>query len=377
MMRRNLMCGLLFMCSLIPMPVTAELSVSTGIRYDRFADRELDEVNGQEWTVPVGAIYAGERFLLRLETAYSLAHVDYAIGAEIANMTDTLLSASYAFPNLPVGLVFGVDLNLPTGRERLSQKEQAAEAGERHDLFEVDNFGEGFNVGGHVGLVKEFGPVTGSLSGLYVRKDAYDPTANVSRDDLDPGDQWVGFGALNWKSLSGLTAEISAAYAHSAPDQVDGRETFQEGDTLVLGGTVRVQRPKFQFGAGVQQTIQARNRELLDAQLAAEPANSNGNQVYGLLDIAYRWSSDLELLVVGDFRWYRASKREHTESGLPFEGRRERTALGPGVSYLFNDHLTCHSIVKFFIMNQARDIRHEQKTAVRGMNVSVGLTYTF
>lgn len=356
-----------------------ETSVSTGVRYDTFSDNQSPEGKGTELTIPFGAIYRRDRLFLRLETSYSLASVDSGadVDADISSFTDTLLAGSYTFPDWPVGVVVGLDLNVPTGEERLRQTEQAAEAGERHDLFEVDNFGEGLNVGLSIGLVKELGSLNLAVNGAHIFKRLYDPTEDISDDNLNPGDQTLVFAVLQWKTSSWFRVETIVAYSHFTPDKIDGQKSFQEGDKIVLNGNVRVQRHSMEIVVGVQNALQGKNKELLEDTLQTEPANSNGIEVFGWFDLTYRVSSKLDLQVLGDLRHYGESDRKSEWNGLPFEGRRLRYAIGPGAMYILNEHLAWNAVAKYFVMEQEPDFFQDQDVTFRGVNVSVGMKYTF
>lgn len=359
--------------------VLAETSVSLGVRYDTFADRDYAEVTGTEWTFPFGALYSWNRLLLRLESAYSMADADYSLTPEpeITSLTDTLLAASYVVFELPISVILGVDLNLQTGQESLSRYEQIAEAGERHDLFEVDNFGEGFNVGANVGVSKEFKSFTLGVSGAYLWKGKYDPTSEISRDDLDPGDQIVLVALTKWKVGGGLAIDTTTAYAQSSADTTDGKEAFREGRKLLISGVVRLQRPAFGVTVGAQNTFQGKNKELAEDHLETEPENSNGNELFGWCDFTYRFSPSIDLQLLGDLRFYGESDRKNELNGLPFEGKRVRFGFGPGIMFLQNDHLTWNAVVKYFRMRQEPDIRDEEEQVLRGVNVSFGMTYLF
>ena len=130
-------------------PASAETLLSTGVRYDTFFDDHDPETTGFEFTVPLGIAYKQKHYSISLETAYSSATTDPGFESEatLSSFTDTLLSLSYtySFSRQPMGFIGGLDLNLPTGKEQLSNREEIAEAGESNDLFEVDNFGDGFS----------------------------------------------------------------------------------------------------------------------------------------------------------------------------------------------------------------------------------------
>jgi hypothetical protein len=371
---------LLILVVIMPSPLAyGEMAVSMGVRYDTFSDDQSPEGTGTELTLPVGVLYKQERWLLRLEAAYSRARVDLDenTDADIRSFTDTLLAGSYMFLDLPVGIVVGLDVNVPSGKERLRQTEQPAEAGERHDLFEVDNFGEGLNVGLNLGLVKELGPLNLEVSGAYIFKQQYDPTREISGDDLNPGDQTLVFAMLHWKVASWCRVETMTAYSHSFPEKIDGRKSFQEGEKVLLGGTLRLRRHPLEFALGVQNMVQGKGKELVEDTLTTEPENSSNPELFGWFDLTYRVSAKLDLQMRGDIRHYGESDRKMELNGLPFEGERLRYAIGPGAMYLLNDHISCNMLAKFFLMEQKRDILLEQDVTYRGVNVSVGATYTF
>ena len=357
----------------------AEMSVSTGMRYDAFTDDQTPQGDGAEWTIPFGVAYKRERLLVRFNTAYSRASVSPSAkaDADIASFTDSLLAASYMFPDLPVGVIVGLDANLPTGQAGHSETDRSAEAGERHDLFEVDNFGEGLNVGLHLSLVKELGPVNVGLTGIYIFKGKYDPTTDTADDDRKPGNQLIGLTMLKWRAASWLKVESLLAYAHFAPDQTDGQESSQEGAKVVLSGAARLNFQPVEVVIGVQNVWQGKNQELTSGSLATEPANSNGKEFFGWFDLIYRASAVLDLELLGDLRYYSASERILETNGLPFEGQRVRYAAGPGLTYSFNDQLSCSASAKFFTMDQKRDVARANDATLRGMNLSVGVTYTF
>ena len=167
------------------------------------------------------------------------------------------------------------------------------------------------------------------------------------------------------------------AYSHCLPEKIDGRKSFQEGDKLVLGGTLRLRRHPLEFALGVQNMVQGKGKELREGRLKTEPENSNNPELFGWFDVTYRVSAILDLQMRGDIRHYGESDRTMAFTGLPFEGERLRYAIGPGAMYLLSDHISCNVLAKVFLMEQKRDILLEQDVTYRGMNVSVGATYTF
>lgn len=364
-------------------PAAAELEVSAGLRYDTFTDDHEPTTIGYEVTLPFGLNYRWRRLLLTLDTALSSANVfpgDDA-DAELAGLTDTHLSLSYGLPNLPVGMIAGLDLNLPSGQERLNDAQRAAEIGENHDLFEIDDFGEGFNVELSLGLAKQIGDVSLSLNGAYQFTGEYDPTQDVADDDLDPGDRLRISGLLRWQAVSWLDLDASLSYAHFSSDTLQGAKNFQEGEKYTLGATLHIHtllRKPVSIVAGLQQTVQGKNRVLDGEQrFGLESENSNGREIFGILDLLYHSSPRLTLRLLGDLRYYGESKRTSSATGLPLEGQRARYAFGPGFIYHPSKRLALNGLVKYFVLHQEQDVLWERETTFRGVNLAVGLTYTF
>jgi len=379
-MKQNLTLLLIGIAILIGWPYAivygATTSLTSGVRYDMFHE---DSSDGFEITLPVGFAYEQEQFVVQLETSYGYANVEPedADDTSFSAMTDTHLAISYLFLNLPVSIRLGLDANLPTGKERLNMRQRSAEAGERNDLFEIDDFGEGLNIGTSLGLVKEFDTISLLVDGAYIFNGEFDPTSDISDDDLDPGEQVLVIALFNWQMSPQLMLEMFGAYSYFFKDQLNGKENFREGGKVGFGGSLRVERKQIELLLSVQQVLQSKDEVLVEESLKTESENSNGFRVFGIFDFMYHMSPKLSLELIGDLRYYEESERTDELYGLPLRGRRVRYAVGPGAIYTLNKHLTWNGLVKYFHMEQERDIILDQETTYQGVNLAVGITYTF
>ena len=364
-----------------PMTSQSQTSMSMSVRYDVFRDDRSPESQGDEITIPFGISYKNQHFLVSLESAYTSANVDWNDGqkGELSNLTDTVFSASYSYTlsNRPMALLFGLDMNLPTGKTGLNESERLAEAGEKNDLFEVDTFGEGFNIGPSIGILREFRNVSLTVSGAYIFYGEYDPTSDIPDDDLNPGDQLFLIGALNWYTASWLDLGSFLSYSYFTPDEVDGEENFQDGQRLVVGGNARLRGERFGAVFSVQYAIQGKNKERVDDTLQEESDNSNGDEFFGLLSLSYLVNSDLTLRLQGDIRYYAESEYQDPDANLPYSGQRVRYALGPGFEYRLNKHFSMNGLLKGFLMDQDRDLFVGDDANYYGANLDVGLRYVF
>lgn len=370
-----------YLCLGVVSPVFGQTSLTTAFRYDSCYDDDSPETTGYEITIPLGFAYKGSSFFLSMETAYSSAHVDIGSDADssLSSFTDTLLSASYAytFANHPVGLILAIDVNLPTGEERLSEEQEIAELGESNDLFEVDNFGEGLNIGLSVGLMRQFDTLVLATQGAYIFNGEFDSTSDIEDDDLDPGDQILFLGLAEWQASSWLNLGITLSYSYYFPDKTEGEEDFRQGQQFVIEGNASVERDTIAFSASLQTAFSGKNEELVEDTLQEESENSNETDVFGSAVFTYSFSEKFNVLLQGDIRYYGESALKDDQTGLPYSGKRIRYALGPGVTYLLGNHLSCSGLFKVFMMDQDRDMFTENDVNYRGINLDIGVTYTF
>jgi len=370
----------LFLCLFIFIRVSvcsAEMAFSTGIRTDIFTDDRSPKTMAHEITAPLGFSWRRNQLLMLLETAYSSAHV-YAENesSNLSSLTDTRFSASYGLLNLPVGIIFGLDMNLPTGKATLTERERWAEIGENGDLFEVDNFGEGWNFGPNIGVAKEFGSVGVGGNLAYLFRGEYDPSADIPDDNLGPGDQALLLGYLKWQAAARTLLDGFLSYTVFTEDTINGEESFQEGDKFGIGLNVQSTYKALSIAVRFQQAIQGKNKELgLDNRLVAEPENSNGTESFGLLDMMYKYSPTFNFRVLGDVRYYAESDRMDELKKLPFQGKRIRYAAGVGFIYNIDLHLSLNGLVKYFVLDKAKALYLSEDTSFQGTNLSLGLTY--
>jgi len=360
-----------------PQPVHGKITLSTGVRYDQFRDTGSSEIRGNELTLPFGLLYQTERMFIACDAAYSDATVstESAADATISSFTDTRLSASYMFPELPIGLILGVDVNLPTGKEYLTKTEKAVEIGEGHELFEVDDFGEGLNIGLSLGVVKEFGPLSLGLNGAYVFKRSFDPSNDSLEENFDPGDQFMGVALVNWEISSNWQVETFAGYSWFGADRGNGQKTFKQGAGINAGGSVRGRVGRIDTIVETHYTMHTKNRIAGLDSLEKESDNSNGSEFFGRVYLGFDLSPRATVLIVGNIKRVGESERRELLLDLPIGGKRLRYALGPGVEYALSDQLSINGLVKYFRLRQQPDIRLAEEITFHGVNLALGVRY--
>ena len=364
----------------LTVPARAEVTLSSGVRFNTFQDDLTEPAKGNEVTFPLSMLYTRKAFAVRLVTAYSRARLTPADGAErtIATLTDTLLAVAYTLPLPKLPLQLGVTLNLPTGKTRLDEQEAQALAGKDNNVLEVSSFGEGFNVGFSLGTAKKFGNVTVGVNGAYTVKGKYTPRSQDPADELDPGDQLLTAAMVQWQVLPAITVGGGVTYVYLTADQVNGQESSQAGSSVTLKTNFQA-RPVKPLGLTLTLLYQIpqKSQELAGETLRTEADNSKGTLFAGIFEATYAYSKTLLLQVVGGVRYYAESPRQDSGSGQPYAGKRLRYSFGPGVTYAVNKQLSCQVIAAYGILREDPDITQREQTTTTGVNMNLGVKYQF
>jgi hypothetical protein len=287
-----------------------------------------------------------------------------------------LVSVSYILPDLPVGLIFGADFNLPTGKENLATDQIRAELGDNNKLVEVDNFGDGFNLNVNAGLAKQFGQVGLALGASYIFRGEYDPTADTPDDDLNPGEEFALSSIISLEPTQTISLTGFIGYVISGIDQVNEQDSFREGNRLTLGADVVFNLEPYRLAFSLQDAFQAKSERLdVTTSLTAERETNNGDEFFASVNLGYELSKDLTLRAIADTRIF--GDHDTNSDSLFFEGGATRYSLGPGFSYQFIKNLYINGIIKYFNLKEKQDSTLQEDVTFEGFNLDLDMTYLF
>jgi len=359
-------------------PASAQFSITTGVRFNAVQDDFEERTSGTEVTIPFGLAYTRDAFSLGLHSGYADAQAEYPDGekAELANLTDTLLTVNYIKTGWPLIVSLGMNANLPTGKARITMQEGTATLGEANDLFEVEKFGEGLNVGGSLGLMKQFETAMIGINGLYVYKGPYDPTADFEDDDVDPGDQTLVAGIASWTPSEAWAVVSVITHSSFGEDETNGEKKFQEGSTLTLSGAVNYRREPLAVALSVQGILPNKDRAVVDGEWETEPDNSGSKTLIPTLGLSYTASPSVVLELMADMRYYAESERIDPENGLPYAGKRIRYSVGPGLLVTFKK-LTGSIRAKYVFVDEKADIYLTDNRTFAGIDLKSEIALTF
>ncbi len=360
-----------------------ENSVTLTLQYDMYSDGDSPQTTGVEMSAPFQLTYALDRFAVTLQTAYAYAEAgrEESDDFTLSGATDTFVSASYTHPfqtRQPTKIIINLDLNLPSGKATLDAGQAFAESGLRSDLFRIDDFGEGLNVGGTLGFERQIGGSTFGLYGGYTYYGQYDPRSDQTDDEYDPGDEIFAGALYEWKGCPRYTLQAYLGYSYFNVDAVNEADTFKIGDKLTGGTNFQAGLlEKLDMALSLQYIMQFKSQDALNGNLVEEPENSNGDELFGSFGLTYRLHPRFSLQLVSEARYYGESDREREDLELPFEGRRVRYSGGSGLEYRIPPSIAFHALGSYFYLKNEPNINVTEDREFQGMNLDVGVTYTF
>lgn len=360
-----------------------ENSASLTLQYDAYTDDDSPETTGFEMSVPFQLMYARGPFAVTLQAAYARAEVSRSDDEEftLSGVVDTFLSASYsyAFPNRKsTRIIVNLDLNLPTGEEQLDAEQTIAESELRGDLFRIDDFGEGLNAAGTIGLEQEFGGSTFGVYGGYTYYGQYDPRSDQTADEYDPGDEIFAGVLYEWKVNPRNRLQAYVGYSYFNADTVDEQDFLKIGDKLTIGAEAQAGLlENLDMSLALQYILQFESEEAIGGDLVKEPTNSNGDELFGALDLTYRFHPRFSAQLFSELRYYGESDRRREDLDLPYESRRVRYAVGSGLEYRVSPSVALRASGAYFYMDSDPNANVTVSRIYQGMNLDLGVRYAF
>lgn len=313
----------------VPRPVeAAETTASSGFAvHPWWGSGE----RGYQFYVPAEVEYRAGRFAAGLLTAYAHTSRRGSGGedASLSALVDTKLTTSYSVVGrLPVDVLLGLDLNLPTGKTRLSSREASLMMDP--DLVPIISFGEGFNVNPTLAVARSWGAVAAGVGAGYAWRGSYDLGSAAGGDDYDPGDVVTLSAEVRWAFAPTWEARLAGGYARYGRDELDGKEVLGEGDFWSLLAGCSRDWGRWSASADVQSIFRQKSEVLsADGTLGTEPERSRGPEWRGTARAGYALDDATRLTATLEGQY--TAENGYSEDSPFFVGSRERMALTAGV----------------------------------------------
>ena len=219
---------------------SAGLNLQTGASFDWWGEYRGSHASQYHFPVLVEGKY--QDLSVRFLTAYAKTEIS-APGYEtvrLGHLLDSRLGGTYQIVNkLPVDLMFGLDLNLPTGKTNLTQAETRLIMDP--NLISINNFGEGFNVNPTITAAKSWNDWSAALGFGYLWRGAYDFSAELDLTDYHPGAVYSVTAETRYTVSPEMLCRLFGAYSWYGKDTSHGTTIFQEGNVWIfgIGGTYK------------------------------------------------------------------------------------------------------------------------------------------
>jgi len=358
--------------------LAADVQVQSGVNFDWWGDNK--DNNARQISVPLRIQGAYKDFSAALLTAYTDTHLE-ATGQgnrSLSHILDTKLTTSYeVIGKLPVDILLGLDLNLPTGKTNLSQKELALIMDP--DLISINNFGEGINVNPTITIAKEWGKWVAGIGLGYLWRGGYDFSSDINITDYKPGDIFNINAEIRYYTSPDLYIRLFGRHAWYDNDTVRGSNFYKEGDFTLFGVGLNYNKAKkWEAGLAFQGILRDNSKfQQTPGALVSEPKNSHGDE--WICDLSARYLLDETMTLRSSLQGRYFTKNEYPSDSANFIGMREKLSLGVGATKSFTPHIEAGLDVKGFLKHDDEAHFPENRSArdYHGVSVIAMLTGRF
>lgn len=357
------------------MSSAANVDIQTGFNLDYWADNQ--DSMAVQTHVPVEITYSRKNYSLGLLTGYANTRIEHADKGNrtLSHILDTKINFSYDISKgLPFGLLFGLDLNLPTGKTEFKQEELVLIMDP--DLVPISSFGEGYNINPTLSVAKEWGDLVAGAGIGYLWRGKYDFSEAV--EDYNPGDIFNTSAEVRYFFSPVWNGRVFGNYVWYSKDRVEGEDFYHEGDYYQMGLGLNYTRTKWLAGLTVRSIFREKSRtQDSGGGLSTENSKSRGDEFAGDLSINYQL--DDETTLKSFIQALHVSKNDYSDEETRFVGRREKYTVGLGASREFSKQLEGGVTLKGFTMRDAEANFPKAKSGrhYQGVSFIVNLTTRF
>ena len=326
-----------------------ELSVESGVSQEYW--RDTRESSGSQTLVPLRIEWGTEDATIGLLTGGVRAVLDAPGTAQrsLTHTLDTKLNFSYVVQGkIPVDLLIGMDLNLPTGKTDLSAADLALILDP--EIVTITTFGEGVNINPTLSFAKEWGPWSAGMGVGYNVRRSYDVSKEAGLNDYDPGDIFSLNALLQREFFQGYVGRIFGKFSRFGKDRLHGADLFREGDYRMAGVGISRAGGAWEADVNLRGTFRGKAEILSGGSLITEPERSRGDEWSAEASVRHALRKDITLS--GSLRGLIISKNGYSGGSLRHNGSKEKIALSIGCDRRFASGIAAGVSLKGFLMTE-------------------------
>ncbi len=357
-----------------------DMTVQTGFNYDWWKCDNDDK--GSQFYVPIRIQADYEDFAFNVIASQVATRFDPAIGTDlsISGVVDTKASASYEIiDRLPVDLLIGLDLNIPTGKTGMDDAHIALlHNPDLTDILSIKNLGEGFNVNPTIILSKEWEKWTGGMGLGYVWRGEYDYSKALR--DYDPGNILNLSIEADYEINPDWQTRIIGEYVHFGKDKITDEEIFQEGGFVLMGLGLDYTGEMYAVSSTIRNIIRRKNKQPdAEGNSITEEKNSHGNE--WLANVSFLYFLNDEITIKSGIQYLYISENEYpTGPDDLFIGKKDKLSLECGIikSNLFHPALEGEFNINGLVLNTDKTHLHpDEDIRYNGFSIETKLTGRF
>jgi len=327
----------------------AGLSIESGVQQEYWEDTR--DFSGSQTLIPLRIEWSREDASIGLLTGVVHAALDTpgTTNPSLTHTLDTKLNLSYVVEGkLPVDLLIGMDINLPTGKTDLSIPDLALIMDP--EIVSITTFGEGVNVNPTISIAKEWGPWSGGLGIGYNVRRKYDVSAEAGLTDYDPGDIFSLNALVQREYAKGYVGRIFGKFSRFGKDRLRGADLFREGDYRMAGIGISRAGAAWEGDVNLRGTFRGKAEILSGGSLATEPERSRGDEWSAEASVRHALRKDVS--VSGSVRGLIVAKNGYSDGSARHNGSKEKVALSVGCDRRFPSGLAAGVSLKGFLMTE-------------------------
>ncbi|HLA00111.1 MAG TPA: hypothetical protein VJZ24_00570, partial [Thermodesulfovibrionales bacterium] len=346
--------------------------IRTGINYDWWDDDQ--DTKASQVYIPLRIKTSFQQFSMSVITGYTSTHITSGEEKKSLNsLLDTKVNTSYELSgNLPVDLLVGFDVNLPTGKTGLQTDDSKLIMDP--DLISINNFGEGYDINPTLTVTKEMGNWVGGIGFGYAWRGTYDYIVK----DFNPGDIINSSAEIRYSFSSHMTSRFFGNIVMHGADKVDGMDVYREGNLLLLGIGLHFAETKWDGNFTLRSIFRGKSKLQDGAEgIITEDNKSQGDEWIGDIYLRYLLNDSITLKSSLQGRWI--SENDYASDSNLFVGQREKFSVKLGASKIFMPNLDGEVMVKGFVMHDGERLFPEERSErdYKGGSLEVVLTTRF
>ncbi len=332
---------------------------------------------GEQFYIPVDVKAYTDQYSFRVLTGYLYSYYD-GNGTDSHSMADLLdtkvnLTGTYSLP-WDMRVLAGLDLNLPTGRTKLSVEDQQLLMDP--DLVPITSFGEGFNVNPLLLVMRSWGETDIALGYSYVWRGEYDFATDIT--DYDPGDIHRFVARIQFRQFYPWSFQLGAVYTDYGTDELDDHDLYEPGSMWRLDAGFRYSGVKWSLKTEANYYIRDEDRFRIPGSftLQDEDHNGYGDELAVRVRVRYRVTRATALRFGLGVLWI--DENDYLSTSPYYKGERRRLSMSFGVDQALSRMWTLSSGVMGFTMHDGEAAVYQfEERSFRGYGLNVILTARF